>query len=98
MDVKVADKDHYITRGLSDFHIEDEAYHGFWVSPKVHVLLTIDHPLCGHDICWTTEFGKARVFYLMLGHDHTAWENPAYPKLLLRGIQWAAKREMSSPK
>src|SRR5665213_3305240 len=57
LDVKVTDPDSYITKGLSDFHIEDEAYHGFYVSPKVHVLLTVDHPLCGHEICWTTEFG-----------------------------------------
>jgi len=96
MDVKVADTSSYITRGLSDFHIEDEAYHGFYVSPKVHVLLTVDHPLCGHEICWTTEFGKGRVFYLMLGHDHVAWQNPAYPKLLLHGIQWAGKRQSAT--
>jgi len=88
LNVKIADKDHPITHGLSDFTIEDEAYHGFWTSPKVHVLLTVDHPLCNHDIAWTTEFGKARVFYLMLGHDHTAWQNPMYPKLLERGIRW----------
>jgi type 1 glutamine amidotransferase len=89
LEVKIADKNHPITHGLSDFTIEDEAYHGFWVSPNVHVLLTVEHPLCNHDVCWTTEFGKARVFYLMFGHDHTAWQNPNYPVLLRRGIQWA---------
>ena len=91
MEVKIADKDHPITRGLSDFTINDEAYHGFWVSPKVHVLLTVNHPLCSHEVCWTTEFGKARVFYLMFGHDHVAWQNPMYAKLLVRGIRWVAE-------
>jgi len=88
LNVKIADKNHPVTKGISDFTIEDEAYHGFWKSDKVHVLLTVDHPLCNHDIAWTTEFGKGRVFYLMLGHDHTAWQNPAYPKLLEQGIKW----------
>jgi type 1 glutamine amidotransferase len=91
LEVKIADKDHPITRGLSDFTIEDEAYHGFWVSPSVHVLLTVDHPLCNHDVCWTTQFGKARVFYMMFGHDHTAWQNPMYPQLLTRGIRWVVE-------
>ena len=67
LEVKVADKEHPITRGLADFKIKDKAYHGFWVSPKAHVLLTVNHPLCNRDVCWTTEFGKARVFYMMLG-------------------------------
>jgi len=97
LDVKIADKDHPITRGLSDFKIEDEAYHGFWVSPKSHVLLTVNHPLCNRDVCWTTEFGKARVFYMMFGHDHLAWQNPVYPKLLERGIKWTVGgREVAS--
>jgi hypothetical protein len=91
-EVKVADNNDPITRGLSDFHMDDEAYSGFYVSPDSHVLLTVDHPKCDHNVCWTTHFGNSRVFYLMFGHGPSAWQNPVYPKLLERGIRWAAEK------
>lgn len=91
-EVKVADKDHPITRGLSDFHMDDEVYSGFYVSPDSHILLTVDHPKCDHNVCWTTRFGNSRVFYLMFGHGPLAWQNPVYPKLLERGIRWVAEK------
>jgi len=92
-EVKVADKDHPITRGLSDFTMDDEAYSGFYVSPDSHVLLTVEHPKCDHNVAWTNHFGNSRVFYLMFGHGPSAWQNPVYPQLLVRGIRWAAEKD-----
>ena len=43
-------------------------------------------------LAWTTKYGDCRVAYLLLGHDHQAWQNPNYPKLLLQAIEWAAGR------
>ena len=43
---------------------------------------------------WVRTFGQARVFCLVLGHDHTAWSNPGFENLLLRGMHWAACKEM----
>lgn len=91
-EVKVADSDHPITRGITDFHMDDEAYSGFYVSPDSHVLLTVNHPKCDHNVCWTTHFGNSRVFYLMFGHGPSAWQNSVYPKLLEQGIRWTAER------
>jgi len=93
MKVTIADKAHAITKGLADFEIHDETYGGYFVARDVHVLLTTDHPKCGKEIGWVKEYGKSRVFYLLLGHDAKAWANPAYPALVKRGIQWAAKRD-----
>ncbi len=90
--VTIADKQHPITRGLADFTIHDEAYGNFYVAPGVHVLLTTDHPQCGHDIAWTTQYGNSRVCYLIFGHDNRAWQNPHYKELLLRAIRWSAAR------
>ena len=90
--VTVADREHPITRGLDDFEIHDETYGGYFTSSSVHVLLKTDHPKNDPSLAWTTQYGKSRVFYLMLGHDRLAWENPAYSKLLDRGIRWAAGR------
>jgi len=49
------------------------------------VLLTVDHPKCDHNVAWTTHFGDSRVFYLMFGHGPSAWQNPVYQQLLVRG-------------
>ena len=93
MAVKIADRNHPITQGLSDFTMDDEAYSGFYVSPDSHVLLTVDHPKCDHNVAWVTHSGNSRVFYLMFGHGPSAWQNPNYQKLLVQGIRWTAGRE-----
>lgn len=88
--VTVADSDHPITKGLKDFEIHDESYGGYYTASGVHVLLTTDHPKNDPELAWTTSYGNSRVFFLMLGHDHHAWQNPAYGKILSQGICWAA--------
>ncbi len=88
--VTIADKEHPITKGLADFVIHDETYGHFYVAPDSHILLTTDHPKCGHDIAWTRQYGKSRICYLIFGHDNEAWQNPNYKELLLRAIRWAA--------
>jgi type 1 glutamine amidotransferase len=60
------------------------------VAPDAHVLLTTDHPKCGHDIAWTKTYGKSRVCYLMFGHDEKAWQNANYQALLINAIHWSA--------
>lgn len=88
--VTIADKEHPITKGLTDFVIHDETYGSFYVAPDSHILLTTDHPKCGHQIAWTRQVGRSRVCYLMFGHGPSAWSNPTYKDLLLRAIRWAA--------
>jgi uncharacterized protein len=88
--VQVADPQHPVIRGLKDFKIHDETYGKFGVRPDVKVLLTTEEPTSTRSIGWTKEYGKARVVYLALGHDHLAFENPNYRKLLAQAIQWTA--------
>jgi type 1 glutamine amidotransferase len=92
MKITVADKQHPITRGLKDFKIHDETYKDYYTSPDVRVLLKTDHPKNDPELAWVTKYGKSRVFYFMLGHDHLGWENPNFPKIVCRGIRWAAGR------
>ena len=89
--VKVADPNHPVTKGVEPFEIHDETYGGYYTASNVHVLLTTDHPKNDPELAWTTTYGNSRVLYLMLGHDHHAWQNPAFPKILLQGIRWAAE-------
>ena len=88
IDVTVVDKKHPITQGVTDFTVHDETYKNFYKSSNVHVLLTTDNPKNSKEIAWTTSYGKSPVFYLQLGHDAHAWQNPAYPKLLINAIRW----------
>jgi len=92
MKVTVADKQHPITRGLKDFQIHDETYGQYYTAPDVKVLLKTDHPKNDPELAWVKEYGKSRVFYLMLGHDKHAWENPNYPQIVGRAIRWTAGR------
>jgi type 1 glutamine amidotransferase len=92
LQVRVEDKKHPITKGVSDFEIIDEAYGGTEILPTVHPILSTDSPLNGPLVCWTNTYGKSRVVALTLGHDHLAWENPAFIKTLSQSIVWAKSR------
>lgn len=90
--VQIADADHPITKGLSEFEIIDEVYKDYYVSPDARLLLTTDDPRNNRSVAWVYQFKNSRVFYLQLGHDNKTWSHPVYPKLLERGIRWAAGR------
>ena len=88
--IKIADPDHFITKGLKDFEIVDESYDKYYMDPRVHVLLTTEHPKNAKAIAWITSYGKSPVYFLQLGHDDKAYEHPSFRQLIVRGIRWAA--------
>ena len=92
MHVTVVDREHPITKGVSDFDIHDEAYNEYYTASNVKVLLETDHPKNDPKLAWVKHYGKSRVFYLMLGHDGKAYANPNYSRLVRQGIRWAARR------
>ncbi len=92
MKVTIADADHPITKGLKDFEIHDETYNKYYTASDARVLLKTDHPKNDPELAWVRDYGKSRVFYLMLGHDAHAWKNPAFPEILARGIRWTVGR------
>ncbi len=89
--VRVEDKKHPITKGITDFEIIDEVYGGTEIRPTVHPILSTNVPSSGPLVCWTNSYGKSRVVALTLGHDKQAWENPVFIKLLSQAIIWAKK-------
>ncbi len=94
MAIHVADADHPITRGLSDWEIVDETYTmgDADADGTNRVLLTTDHPRCLKAIAWTRRHGQARVFCLQLGHDGVAFANQTFREVVRRGILWVARR------
>ncbi len=91
--VRVADAEHPVTRGVKDFEIHDETYKLFDLATDAHTLLTTDQPLSNKEIAWAKTYEKARVVYMQSGHDHLAYENPNFQRLLRQAIQWVAGKK-----
>lgn len=99
--INVADKEHPVTRGMSDFEIFDEPWQRVANrNPERRVLLTgvvgKENKGSGEPepFAWTTQLGKGRCFTLMLGHDARAVANAGCKALILRGAEWAATGEV----
>ncbi|MBN1417442.1 MAG: ThuA domain-containing protein, partial [Planctomycetes bacterium] len=90
--VRVADPDHPIVRGVPAFEAADEWYGACRISPEVQVLLETDHPENNKAIAWVHTYGQGRVAYIQLGHDDRVYSHPAYRRLIVQAIRWAAKR------
>jgi type 1 glutamine amidotransferase len=90
--IHVVDPANPVTNGVEDFDIYDETYNLFDVAKDVHPLLTTDEPLSNRVIAWTKNYGPARVVYLQSGHDHFAYDNPNYQRILKQALRWAAHR------
>ena len=101
----IVDKASPIMKGMSDFTLDDEAFHSLtWSKIPVHVLATAviadtpaGHSHAGESIpqIWTYEHtlegGKpARSFVWLQGHRYTNFAKPEIEGMLLRGIAWAA--------
>ena len=92
MRIAVADQNHPITHGISNWEMIDETYVMAEPDADSHVLLTTDHPACMKTIGWTRQVDKTRVFNFQSGHDNQTWVNSPFQQVLTRGIQWAAGR------
>ena len=103
---------HPITKDLPDnwMHARDEMYDSMRGPANIKDLLysgTTDPATGGsgreEPLVFTVDYGKARIFHLMLGHcGPTAEDNPAmqcvgFQTLLLRGTEWAATGKVKQP-
>jgi len=102
-DVKIADGDHPITRGMKAFRTTDELWHRMQVHPDRTVLCTAfsakDRGGSGQDeaVAMATKLGKGRGFNLVLGHGVEHMRNVAWTTLMLRGTEWAATGKVTVP-
>ncbi len=90
--VRIANKNHPITQGLSDFEADDELYAKLQGDEPITVLVEADSDWSKQTeaLAFTVEYGKGRVFHETFGHDGKAVLNPAVQKLIQRGSEWAA--------
>ncbi len=90
--VKVENKQHPVTKGISDFEIEDEIYGGSEILPTVAPLLSTTLPKSMRYLAWVNHYGKSDVLYIQLGHGPSAYTNPVFRKLIRQAIEWSAAR------
>lgn len=88
--VKIADENHAVTRGLKDFPLFDETYKGYFVDESVTPLLTTDEPSSTPVIGWSKTYGKAKIVVLQSGHDVPTFENPNFRRLMKQSIEWVS--------
>lgn len=105
-DVNIVDREHPITRGLSDFKAHpDELYHRLVNTQNAkyhllaHAMSSAEHRGTGQNepMALTLEYGKGRVFATPLGHvwqgsddQKASIADPQFKILLARGTEWAA--------
>ncbi|MGB9625073.1 MAG: hypothetical protein ACPMAQ_09445 [Phycisphaerae bacterium] len=46
-----------------------------------------------YEASWTLDYGKGRVFNIVLGHDAKVCRDPNFVRLLQRGAEWVAKKD-----
>lgn len=111
MSLYFTDRENPITRGVSNFDLDDEIYYDMEILPEAKVLAAAftpkprqgdaaaGAPVSVYDIqpqMWTYETGKRRAFAFIPGHRYVNFSHTSLRTLLLRGIAWAGKREADS--
>ncbi len=89
---RIANKEHPITQGLSDFEADDELYAKMEGEAPITVLVDADSDWSKkvEPLAFVFEYGQGRVFHETFGHDGKALQNPSVQKLIQRGCEWAA--------
>jgi len=90
--VRVANAQHPITRGVASWEMTDETYTMADAGEGSEILLTTEHPRSMKTLAWTRTYKKSRVFCFESGHDNSAWSGVGFREVLRRGIQWCGRR------
>ncbi len=102
------DTEHPITKGVSNFELDDELYYDLHMMPEARILAATYTPKgrngsragagnkpSVYDIqpqMWTYEKDNYRSFVSLLGHNYKTFDLPHVRAVMLRGIAWAGKR------
>ena len=99
--VHVVNREHPITRGVSDFVVTDEQHFVRYEKDAKFLLLESENEdgLTWKNLGtksaagWAYDYGKGRVCYLAPGHLLTALWNPEYVKLQKNAVRWVMRGE-----
>jgi uncharacterized protein len=91
---KITDKNHEITRGISDFELTNTERYWLHTDPGNKVLGTItfeDYNNLVMPYIWTRAWGQGKVFYAAWGHTYKDFDVPQAREIVLRGMLWASR-------
>ncbi len=106
MSLYFTDRENPITKGISNFDLEDEIYYDMDMLPEAKILAAAYTPkpkdgiskpgqsVNVYDIqpqMWTYETDNRRAFVCIPGHQYVNFSHKSIEAVLLRGIAWAGK-------
>lgn len=91
--VRITDRDHEITRGITDFKLTNTERYWMMVDPSVKVLGSIYFDDFGVTMpfIWTKKWGKGKVFFAAYGHSPNDFSGDHAKQLIVNGMVWAAR-------
>jgi type 1 glutamine amidotransferase len=97
---KIVDKDHPITKGLSNFKTDDELYAKLLGNEPIHVLVEAysDWSKKTEPLVFWQEYGKGRMVQNAYGHDGKALATPEVKTIIIRGVEFAATGKVTAEK
>ncbi|MDX2039198.1 MAG: ThuA domain-containing protein [Isosphaeraceae bacterium] len=101
--VKIAQRDHPVTNGVSDFEIQDELYYLLQMRGTIEPLATTEHNGQTWPVAWVREYGKGKVFHTVFGHrdfgpgKNDPLRNPGLQRLIIQGTDWVTRDRAASP-
>ena len=96
--LKMADPDHPITRGVTDFEHQDELYYYLQIHGTMKPLVVATFEGTDWPVLWTRNYGQGKVCVSVFGHcgvkptDKDPLEHAPFQKLVVQGIAWTAGR------
>jgi type 1 glutamine amidotransferase len=93
--VKIAVKDHPITKNLNDFETTDELYFNQKGDEPITPLLTARSKVTNKDepLAWVYRYGKGKIFQTVLGHDAKALETPTVQEIIQRAADFVIQKD-----
>ncbi len=88
--IHIKDENHPITKGLSDFTVNDETYNNGVVESSSHILLTTDEASSDRIIGWVSGYDKGKVCFIEPGHGTSIFGDENYRRLVAQAIRWCA--------
>jgi uncharacterized protein len=94
IDVRFAEHEHPLTRGLPDFTIDDEVYGDLAMTPDVQPLMYARAAGRGdwQPMLWTRNVGPGRVVVDALGHDRGAFTHEVHRRIVVRAAMFAMRQ------
>lgn len=95
--VKIANRDHPVTKDLNDFTLKDELYYHLQMKRPIEPLAVVEADGQTWPVAWVLDYGKGRVFHTVFGHrdfgpdKNEPLANEAFMKLVLQGTDYVAE-------